>query len=124
LLHTYKLPRRSTYLQSLYTESTRFIIIWDGASYHRSDVVKQFLADVNGELPKQEWKLTCVRLAPNAPEQNPVEDIWLQTKQLIRKFSRLCKKFKSVKVLFKLFTHCQTFAFAKAFMYGYCSCPI
>lgn len=112
------------YLQSLYEKSTQLVIIWDGASYHRSDGVKQFLAQVNGELPPQEWKITCIRLAPNAPEQNPVEDVWLQAKQFIRKFSRLCKNFKSVKVLFKLFTHFQTFAFAKAFMYGYCSPPI
>lgn len=112
------------YLQSLYDESTRLVIIWDGASYHRSAVVQEFLTRVNGTLPPEQWKITCIRLAPNAPEQNPVEDVWLQAKQFIRKFSRLCKKFSSVKVLFKLFTHFQIFDFAKAFMYGYCSSPI
>jgi transposase len=112
------------YLQSLYEESTRLILIWDGASYHRSEKVREFLTEVNGSLPPEAWKITCIRLAPNAPEQNPVEDIWLQAKQFIRKFSRLCKKFKSVKLLFQLFTHFQTFAFPKAFMYGFCSCPI
>lgn len=112
------------YLQSCYEASTQLIIIWDGASYHRSSKVQEFLAQVNGDLPKQEWKITCVRLAPNAPEQNPVEDIWLQAKQFVRKCARLCQKFKSVKLLFKLFTHLQTFAFPKAFMYGYCSCSI
>jgi len=112
------------YLQSLYDESTRLIIIWDGASYHRSALVQEFLTQVNGTLPSEQWKITCIRLAPNAPEQNPVEDVWLQAKQFIRKFSRLCKKFSSVKVLFKLFTHFQLFDFVKAFMYGYCSCPI
>ncbi len=30
------------YLQSLYDESTRLVIIWDGASYHRSAVVQEF----------------------------------------------------------------------------------
>jgi len=112
------------YLQSLYEESTRLILIWDGASYHRSEKVREFLTEVNGSLPTEAWKITCIRLAPNAPEQNPVEDIWLQAKQFIRKFSRLCKKFKSVKLLFQLFTHFQTFAFPKVFMYGFCSCPI
>lgn len=68
--------------------------------------------------------MTLVRLAPNAPEQNPVEDVWLQAKQFIRKYARMCTKFKSVKLLFGLVTHLQTFAFPKAFMYGYCSCPI
>lgn len=112
------------YLQSSFDDSTRLVIIWDGASYHRSAAVQEFLFQVNGSLPPEQWKITCIRLAPNAPEQNLVEDVWLQAKQFIRKFARLCRKFRSVKLLFKLFTHCQTFAFAKAFMYGYCSCPI
>jgi hypothetical protein len=46
------------------------------------------------------------------------------TKQFVvkdRKYARLCRRFGSVKFLFQLVTHCQTFAFAKAFMYGYCS---
>lgn len=105
------------YLQSLCDDSTRLVIIWDGATYHRSAGIQEFLTRVNGSLPPEQWRITCIRLAPNAPEQNPVEDVWLQAKQFIRKFS-------SVKLLFKLVTHCQTFAFAKAFMYGYCSCPI
>jgi transposase len=100
------------------------ILIWDGASYHRSAKLREFLAQLNSELPEDEWKITCVRLAPNAPQQNPVEDIWLQAKQFVRKYARLSEKFKSVKLLFRLFTHLQTFAFPKAFMYGYCSCPI
>jgi transposase len=112
------------YLQSLAAESTRWSIIWDGASYHRSNKVKEFLAQVNSERTEAEWKMTLVRLAPNAPEQNPVEDVWLQAKQFVRKYARMCKKFKSVQLLFRLVTHLQTFAFPKAFMYGYCSCPI
>jgi len=31
------------YLQSLSEESTRLVIIWDGASYHRCAVVQEFL---------------------------------------------------------------------------------
>lgn len=112
------------YLQSLYDPSTRLLIIWDGASYHRSARIQAFLAQVNETLPPEAGKITCIRLAPNAPEQNPVEDVWLQAKQFIRKLARLCKNFTSVKLLFKLFTHFQTFMFPKAFMYGYCSCPI
>lgn len=112
------------YLQSLAEESTRWIIIWDGASYHRSHKVKEFLAQINGERPEEEWKMTLVRLAPNAPEQNPVEDVWLQAKQFVRRYARMCRKFRSVKLLFRLVTHLQTFAFPKAFMYGYCSYPI
>lgn len=97
------------YLQSMYEDSDQLVIVWDGASYHRSGKMQQFLCQVNGSLPPEQWKITCIRLAPNAPEQNPVEDVWLQAKRFIRKFARLCRKFKSVKLLFKLFTHCQGF---------------
>lgn len=31
------------YLQSLYAEDTRLVIVWDGVSYHRSKVVQEFL---------------------------------------------------------------------------------
>ena len=112
------------YLQSLYDESSRLMIIWDGVIYHRSAVVREFLAQVNAGLPQDQWQITCVRLAPRAPEQNPVEDVWLQAKQFVRKYARLCHRFWAVKRLFNLATHCQTFTFAKAFMYGFCSCPI
>lgn len=112
------------YLQSLAAPKTRFLILWDGASYHRCAKVRAFLEQVNSGLSQEEWKITCIRLAPNAPEQNPVEDVWLQGKRFIRKYAVLCKTFSSVKLLFKLATHLQTFLFDKAFMYGYCSCPI
>lgn len=112
------------YLQSLQEPSTRLIIIWDGARYHRSALIQQFLSQVNAGLLPIEWKITCIRLAPNAPQQNPVEDIWLQAKQFLRRYACLSKKFRSVKLLFQLLTPLQTFTFAKAFMSGYCSSPI
>lgn len=112
------------YLQSLSEDSTRLVIIWDGASYHRSAVIQEFLAQVNGCLPGRAMEDYLHSPRTQCPQQNPVEDVWLQAKQFIRKFARLCRKFRSVKLLFKLLTHCQTFAFAKAFMYGYCSSPI
>jgi hypothetical protein len=37
-----------------------------------------FLEQVKEGLPQQDWKITCIRLAPNVPEQNPVEAVWLQ----------------------------------------------
>jgi hypothetical protein len=30
---------------------------------------------VNQGLEEKDWKVTCLLLAPNAPEQNPVEDV-------------------------------------------------
>ena len=86
--------------------------------------MREFLAQVNAGLPSEQWKITCVRLAPRALEQNLIEDVWLQAKQFIRKYARLCHRFWAVKLLFKLAAHCQTFTFDRAFMYGYCSCPI
>jgi transposase len=52
-------------------------VIWDNASYHCSQLVKDYLKEVNGQLPPEQWPLTLIGLATNAPEQNPVEDVWL-----------------------------------------------
>lgn len=100
----------------------RIALIWDGASYHRSDEVKKFLASVNERAnSKAEWQITCIRFAPNAPEQNPVEDVWLQAKNFLRKFWPLCKSFSVVKWLFKFFTNHQEFDFPKLHQYEPCS---
>ncbi|NES25334.1 MAG: IS630 family transposase [Symploca sp. SIO3E6] len=100
------------YLQSLRKKS-RIVIFWDGAKYHSSAEVKKFLTLQNEGLEKSEWKVYCEKLAPNAPEQNPVEDIWLQAKNFLRKFWMLCKSFQIVKFLFTFFTHLQKFDFPK-----------
>lgn len=108
------------FLQYLLAEcpQSRVAIIWDGASYHRSLQVRAFLDCVNHGLDEPEWKITCIRFAPNAPEQNPVEDIWLYAKRFLREFYHLCKSFAAVKKLFELVTHHQIFDFPKLFMYG------
>ncbi len=105
------------YLQSLYSEQ-RIAVFWDGASYHRSEDLKSYLATVNQDRSEDTWKITCTRFAPNAPEQNPVEDIWLQAKRWIRECYHLCRSFTVVKFLFELVTHCQVFDFPKLSMYG------
>ncbi len=64
--------------------SQRIAIIWDGASYHRSQKVKDYLQSLNAEHEQQLWQLTCIRFAPNAPQQNPVEDLWLQATAIFR----------------------------------------
>jgi transposase len=53
------------------------VIVWDEVSYHRSKSVQEFWGQTNSGLSAQAWKITCIRLALNAPEQNPVEDVWL-----------------------------------------------
>ena len=108
------------FLQTLLAEypQTRIALIWDGASYHRSQAVKDYLASVNQGLDESQWKITCLRFAPNDPRQNPVEDVWLQAKRFIREFYHLCQSFSTVKWLFEFVTHHQTFDFSKVFMYG------
>jgi len=98
----------------------RIALIWDGASYHKSDEMKEFLASVNQEHEPEQWQITCILFAPNAPEQNPVEDVWLQAKNFLRKFWHLCKSFSVVKWLFKFFTNHQKFDFPKLRRYALC----
>jgi transposase len=97
---------------------SRIALIWDGATYHRSQAVKEYLGLVNQGLDESHWKITCLRFAPNDPKQNPIEDIWLQAKRFIREFYHLCTSFNLVKFLFEFVTHHQTFNFPKLFTYG------
>lgn len=105
------------YLRSQRPEA-KLLIIWDGASYHRSQQIKDYLDSLNASLEKEEWLITCERFAPNAPQQNPVEDIWLQAKKLIREFYFFCHSFSVVKALFELAVHGQIFDFDKLDEYG------
>lgn len=111
------------YLQARYPQQ-RIVFIWDGASYHRSAEVKEFLAHMNDQDEVSQWQLTCILFAPNAPQQNPVEDVWLSGKNGLRKFWSLCKSFPAVKWLFKFFTNDQKFDFPKLEQYAPCSTPI
>jgi len=106
-----------TYLLEQCPDS-RIALMWDGASYHRSFEVKAYLESVNQGLDEPNWKLTCIRFSQHAPQQNPLEDIWLQAKQFVRKFYHLCKSFGVVKYLFEFFTQRQFFDFPKLFTYG------
>ena len=72
------------WVQTLYP-GKQIILLWDGASYHRDKEVKALLAELNDGLPEKDWPLLCIPFAPNAPDQNPVEDIWLQGKIIFAK---------------------------------------
>ena len=102
----------------------RLAIFWDGASYHNSQEWREYLSKTNQDLLEEDWLITCTKFAPNAPEQNPVEDIWLQGKTFLRKFYHICSSFKIVKWLFKFFTDGQIFDFPKLFKYGILPQPI
>ncbi len=66
--------------------SAKLVIIWDGATYHYSQEFREYLKRVNQGKTEQEWIIKCIKLAPNAPEQNPIEDVWLQGKEMLRKY--------------------------------------
>ena len=62
-----------------------------------------FLKEINHNNSANDWKITCCLFAPYAPEENPVEAIWLQVKTFLRRFDRLAKKFKVVKRVLQFF---------------------
>ncbi len=47
-------------LQNL-TPDQRIALIWDGAKYHNSDEIKEFLASVNDNYEPAQWPITCKR---------------------------------------------------------------
>lgn len=90
------------WLQNRYA-GKKIILLWDGASYHRDSQVKALLTELNGDKAEQDWTFLCLSFAPNAPMQNPVEDIGLQRKNHLRKNFAQNKTFAAVK---KCFAHC------------------
>ena len=99
-------------LQELNPEK-KLMIIWDGASYHDCGEVRAYLGEVNRGLEEKDWKITCLLFAPNAPEQNPVEDVWLRGKNHLRKHFYENKTFQHVKNCFCNFINKQIFNFGK-----------
>jgi transposase len=59
--------------------SGHMIILWDGAPIHRSQVIKEFLA--NGAAQR----IHLERLPAYAPELNPGEGLWQQLKGVERR---------------------------------------
>jgi putative transposase len=57
------------------------LILWDGATPHRSHKVKVWLEPLNGHI-------AVARLPPYAPELNPVEAIWAYLKK--HEIANLC----------------------------------
>lgn len=99
----------------------RIVLIWDGASYHKSYELQDFLNEVNQGLPPEKWRVTCILLAPHAPEQNPVEDVWLKCKNYLRQNFLSCHSWANVKKLFLEATKILDFDFNKLNQYFDCS---
>jgi transposase len=101
------------YLRQRY-EGKQLVICWDGASYHRSIELCEYLEGLNGGLSQAAWWITCVQFAPNAPEQNPIEDVWLQAKTYVRNQWHRCQQtFQSVTDLFEEGLNAMVCDFAK-----------
>lgn len=96
----------------------KMILIWDGATYHDSQEFRHYLSQVNGDKPEHEWSIYCIKLAPYAPEQNPIESLWLQAKNFLRQVWHLCKTFKAVKWLFQWFIEHFVLHSAQLNLYG------
>ncbi|MBI3650818.1 MAG: transposase [Acidobacteria bacterium] len=78
----------------------KLLLLWDGVSDHRDGKLKEFLSEVNGGREEKDWRVTLLRFAPNAPEQNPVEGIWLAGKNYLRRQFAKNKIFAQVKESF------------------------
>ena len=84
----------------------RILLVWDGASYHRAEVFRRYLSELNrGE----DWRVHCLRFAPYAPSENPIENIWGQAKQFVRQMHQWCRSFKLTRQLFEVFINCRLF---------------
>ena len=69
--HSYKGPDVVRFLQVLQREIPgHLLVIWDGASIHRSQAVKTFLAKGGAK------RIHLERLPAYAPELNPQEGVW------------------------------------------------
>ena len=104
----------------------KIVLIWDEASYHRFIVgaptigeFQEYLGEVNRSSLPESLEITCILFAPNAPQQNPVEDVWLQAKNFLRKYWYLCKSFCTAKKLFELFYDSSKFDFPKIHKYHF-----
>jgi transposase len=91
----------------------QLIIFWDGATYHKGKIMREFLTQVNANLEPSSWKVYCHLFAPYAPEENPIESVWLELKRLLRRCYRFCKDFSIIKRLFEMFVKYQLFNFPR-----------
>jgi transposase len=106
-----------TFLRDCYA-GKQLLLCWDGASYHRGQAVREYLSACNRDHLRADWPITCIQFAPHAPEQNPIETVWLQVKSFIRKqWQRFDGTFQRVKDLFEEAIMTLHFDFPKLHMY-------
>jgi putative transposase len=99
-------------------QGRKLVLAWDGASYHYSDLVKGYLRGLNGDRKEEERLIQCIRFAPNAPRQNPMEDVWLAAKNFVRRHWYKIEAFEQVKEYFTTFIAGMRFQSEKLNWYG------
>lgn len=104
------------HLQALHPDK-KLILLWDRARYHYGKEVQAYLSTLNHGLAEENWKVACLLFAPNAPDQNPVEDIWLQGKNFLRRHFYENKTFQQIKQSFLSFLNKKVFDFEKSKWY-------
>ena len=87
------------YLQGM-RPGKKLFLIWDQASDHRYADRKAYWAEVNQGWEEKDWRVTCLLFASAAPEQHPVEDIWLKGKNFLRRHFYQNNTFHQVKESF------------------------
>ena len=102
----------------------RIEIFWDGAPYHKGERMRIFLESLNNKRNREDWQITCHLFAPYAPEENPIEEVWLSLKQLLRRCYRFCKNFKIMKQSFELLVKFKLFRFPNLENYNAFSCLV
>ncbi len=103
-------------LQALHPDK-KLLLLWDRARYHCGKEIQAYLNTVNQGLEERDWIVTCLVFAPNAPDQNPVEDSWLQGKNFLRRHFYENKTFQQVKQSFLNFLTKRVFNFEKTKWY-------
>src|SRR5262249_15644968 len=84
---------------------------------HYSEEMQAYLEGVNFGRSRDMWLVRCVLFAPNAPEQNPIEDVWLKAKDHVRKHWQECDTFQRVTHFFEEAINALSFNFKKLRMY-------
>ena len=79
----------------------QLLILWDNVSYHYQGDMKECLLDINAFLEPEEWIITCIRFAPYASEQNPIEHAWQIGKQYVRALFHSLRTFSDIKEAFE-----------------------
>jgi len=62
------------------SDLVKIALIWDGAGYHNQMKLKSFWHQLMIIISLSSGQLLVLYLHPMPPEQNPVEDVWLQAK--------------------------------------------